>query len=120
MEEYLQALMQNELGFPVAWGSLGEGTGTPRAVMFHTGGADNMTMEGPDVTEGRVQVDCYGKTYAEAITASRDVRRVLGGYRGGPILGSFLQAIRDMDDDDAGLLHRISLTFSMVYREPTL
>jgi hypothetical protein len=76
-----------------------------------------MHMGGLGIMQGRVQVDCYGATYAEAITASRAVRAVLEGYRGGPVLGAFLDAIRDQTDDDANLVFRVSMTFSVSYRE---
>jgi len=76
---------------------------------MHMGGKGNMNY--------RVQIDCYGATYAEAIGASRDVRDALEGYQGGPVQGAFLDAVRDQFDEDAGLLHRVSLTFSVHSRD---
>lgn len=117
MEEHLQALLSGGLTFPIAWGTLGSGTSTPRAVMFRTSGLRDMHLKGKGLMQGRVQIDCYGKTYLEAITASREVRDILEGYRGGPVLGAFLEVVRDARDEDAQLLHRVSLTFSITYRE---
>ena len=117
MEEHLQTLLSGAVSFPIAWGTLGSGTNTPRAVMFRTSGVRDMTMSGPAGMQTRVQIDCYGSTFAEAITASRAIRTALEGYRGGPIQGAFLQSTRDQFDDDAGLLHRVMLTFSIHHRD---
>lgn len=117
MEAHLQSLLSGALSFPIAWGHLGSGTGTPRAAMFRVSGVRDMHMGGNGLMEGRVQIDCYGATYAEAHTAHDAIRAELEGYRGGPILGMFLDSIRDTDDDDAGVLHRVSMTFSLVYRD---
>ena len=117
MEEHLYTLLSGAVAFPVAWGSLGEGTSTPRAVMFRVTGANEPTMTGPGLMQGRVQIDCYGRTYAEAITAQRAIKTELDGYRGGPIQGAFLDSIRDGTADDAQLLHRVSMTFSVSYTD---
>jgi hypothetical protein len=117
MEEHLYTLISGAVSFPVAWGTLGSGTSTPRAVFFRTSGVRDMHMGGKGNMQSRVQIDCYGKTYAEAIGASREIREALEGYRGGPIQGAFLDSVRDQFDDDAGLLHRVSLTFSVHSRD---
>ena len=117
MEEHLYTLLSGALSFPVAWGTLGKGAGTPRAVMYRVSGAQDHTLRGPAIIQGRVQIDCYGKTFAEAVTASRAIQAELSGYRGGPIKGMFLDAIRDGFEDDAQLLQRVSLTFAVHYRD---
>jgi len=117
MEEHLFTLLSGAVSFPVAWGAFGPGTSTPRAVMYRASGVRDMHMQGTGLMEGRVQIDCYGSTYAEAITASRDIRAVLEGYRGGPIQKAFLQAVRDQTADDAQLLHRVSMTFELTWTE---
>jgi len=117
MEEDLYTLLSGAVSFPIAWGTLGSGTSTPRATMFRTGGVQDHSMAGAGTIQGTVQIDCYGATYAEAVSASREVRAALAGYRGGAIMGAFLQAIRDGFEDDADLLQRVSLTFSVTYRE---
>jgi len=117
MEEHLYTLLSGVVSFPVAWGAFGPGTSTPRAILYRASGVRDMHMQGTGLMQGRVQIDCYGSTYAEAITASRDIRAALEGYRGGPVQGAFLAAIRDNTDDDAGLLHRVSMTFSVTWTE---
>ena len=85
--------------------------------MFRTSGVRDYHMGGKGAMQSRVQIDCYGETYAEAIEASRDIRAALDGYRGGPIHGAFLQVVRDAFEDDAQLLQRVSLTFSIHHRD---
>lgn len=116
MEEHLYTLMSGAVSFPIAWGTLGPGTSTPRAVMYRTSGVRDHHMSGLGNMESRVQIDCYGATYAEAIAASRNIRGTLEGYQGGPIQGAFLQAVRDGFTDDAELLQRVSLTFAVHHR----
>lgn len=117
MEEHLYTLLSDAVNFPVAWSTLGRGTSTPRAAMFRTSGVRDMHTQGLGPMVSRVQIDCYGTTYSEAIGASRDIRGTLEGYAGGPIMGAFLEAVRDQSTDDAQLLHRVSLTFSITHRD---
>lgn len=117
MEEHLYTLLSGAVSFPIAWGTLGSDATLPRASIFRTSGVRDHHMGGLGNMETRVQIDCYGATYAEAITASRAIRGTLEGYQGGPIQGAFLQAVRDQFDDDADLLHRVSLTFSIHHRD---
>ena len=111
MEELLYTRLSGEVSFPVAWGTMGEGTTLPRASIYRTGGLRDMHLQGTGLMESRVQVDCYGATYSEAITASRGVRTALEGYSIGAIQAIFLEATRDGFADDAQLLQRVSLTF---------
>jgi len=117
MEEELFALLDDGLSFPVAWGRLPQGTGAQRARITRTSAVRQRLLEGPGLTQGRVQVDCFGNQAEDAIAASRAVRGLLEHHRGTRILGVFLDAIRDFDEDDAGILHRVSLTFSITYNE---
>ena len=117
MEEHLYTLLSGALAFRVAWGNLGSDTSLPRAALYRVGGVRDMHMGGKGLMQGRIQVDCYGESFAEAIGASRDVRRILEGYRGGPVQGLFLQAVRDGFEDDVSILQRVSLTFSVTYRD---
>lgn len=117
MEEHLFSMLDSALSFPIAWGSLGEGTSTPRASMARVSGLQGKHLQGSGLMQTRTQIDCYGKTYIEAITASRAVRAELDFYQGGPIQGAFLDSIRDMPDDDAGLLFRVSLTFLITHQD---
>lgn len=117
MEEELYTLLSDAVSFPISWGTLGSGTGTPRAAMYRTSGVRDMHLQGTGLMQTRVQIDCYGVTYAEAIGASRSIRNALEGYRGGVIQGAFLESTRDQFDDDAQLLHRVSLTFAVWHRD---
>ena len=117
MEEHLYTLLSGAASFPIAWGTLGEGAALPRAAMYRTSGIRDMHMGGKGMMTTSVQIDCYGATYAEAIGASRTIRDTLEGYKGGPIYGAFLQAVRDQFTDDAQLLQRVSLTFSIAHRD---
>lgn len=117
MEEHLFAVLSGAVAFPVAWGALGEGTALPRASLYRVSGVTERTLDGPGLMMARVQVDCYGATYADALVASREVRVAFDGYRGGPVLGVFLDAVRDGLENDAQLVHRVSLTFSVTSRD---
>ena len=117
MEEQIYTLLSGAVSFPIAWGTLGSGTSTPRAVMYRTSGLRDMHTQGLGLMSARVQVDCYGGTYAEAVSASREIRTTLEGYQSGDVQGVFLESVRDQFDDDAELLYRVSLSFSMWYRE---
>lgn len=117
MEEHLWSLLSDAVDFPVAWGTMGHGASLPRASLHRVGGVREMTLDGLGLISGRVQVDCYGGSFAEALEASREVRVALEGYRGGPIQGIFLDSIGDRLEGDATLLHRVRLTFSITYSE---
>ena len=117
MESHLYTLLSDAVSFPVAWGAMGDGTGTPRASVYRVGGLRDMHLQGKGLMQGRLQIDCYGKTWAEANGAGDDIRAALEGYRGGPVQGAFLEAIRDGFEGDAQLLQRVSLTFSVTYAD---
>jgi hypothetical protein len=117
MEEEIYTLLSGAVSFPVAWGGLGKGATLPRAAIQRVSAVRDMHLDGTGLIEGRIQVDCYGETFGEAITAARGIRTALEGYRGGLILGVFLDSTRDGQDDDAGLLQRVSMTFSITYRD---
>jgi len=117
MEQQLYAYLDAELGFAVAWGELGADTSLPRAAIYRLSGTPQQLLTGPGLMQGRIQVDCYGASYAQANGAEKAVRAALEYYQSGAIQGVFLEAVRDLTDDDAGLLHRVSLTFAITYRE---
>lgn len=117
MEEHVYGVLNAGLSFDVKWGAFGDGVGLPRAVLHHVSGDRDMSLDGPGLIHGRIQIDCFDKTYAGAVTASRAVRALLEGYQAGPVLGIFLDTIRSSDDEDTGLLQRVSLTFSVTYRD---
>lgn len=117
MEEELYTLLNGAASFPIAWGTLGSGATLPRASIYRTSGVRDMHTTGLGTMQTRVQIDCYGATFNEAITASRTIRTALEGYSGGVIQGAFLDSVRDQFTDDAQLLHRVSMTFSITHRD---
>jgi hypothetical protein len=117
MEEHLFEVLSGAVAFPVAWGSLAEGAALPRAALYRVSGQTERTLEGPGLMTSRVQADCYGATYADTLVASRAIRVALDGYQGGPVLGMFLDAVRDGFEDDAQLVYRVSMTFTVTSRE---
>lgn len=119
MEEFLYQHLSAGLGKPVSWGDLGSGTELPRVSLYRVSGVDDVTLEGRSGwLDGRVQVDCYGATYAQALGVSRAVTTLLSGYQGGPIWRAALQGIRDLTDEEGGeVIHRVSMDFAVSYRE---
>lgn len=117
MEEELYVVLDAAVSFPVAWGTLGEGASTPRAALYRASVTQDQTLDTSGMMAARVNIDCYGVSYAEAVTASRQVRAALDRYKGGTIQGVFFENARDFFDDDAGLLHRVGLTFFVHYHE---
>lgn len=117
MEEHIYGLLSAGLDFDVKWGRFGDEASLPRAHLHNVSGVRDMVMAGKRSIQGRIQIDCYGATYLAALTASRQVRAILEGYRGGPVQGMFLQAIRDGEESDTVILDRVSLTFSVTYRD---
>lgn len=116
MEETITAALSG-FSFSVTWGALGEFGVTPRATVSRVSGVRPYHLTGPGLTQGRLQVDCYGASPEEAVAASKEIRGVLEGFESDPVQGVFLDSIRDSLSDDAGLLHRVILTFSVTYRE---
>lgn len=118
MEEQFVTVLTG-LGYAATWGGLGQGTALPRIALYRVSGRDDMTLAGRSGwLEGRVQVDCYGSTYAQAVTVSRAVTDALSGYRGGPIWHARLDSIRDRPEEDGGdVIQRVSLDFAVLYRE---
>lgn len=118
MEEELYALLQAGVTFPVAWGALGEGATLPRAVMYRASRVVDVNLSNSqDITTSRVNIDCFGKSYSQALGAARDIEGVLQGYSGGVIKCALLDNTRDSFSDDVGLLHRVMLTFLISYKE---
>lgn len=102
----------------IVFGRLGQGLALPAAVLDVIDNADGLTQQGPDgLWQGRVQVDCYGGTYAAAKGLADAVAAALNGYRGGRFRGVFLDARRDHTESGAvDRPHRISLDFLTNWR----
>ena len=91
MEQALRTLLASSAAITaiapagrINWGVHPQGVPLPALVLNTIGDAEGLTMQGPDgLSEGRLQIDAYAVTYAEAKNLSRAVRTVLHGYRGG-------------------------------------
>ncbi|TFL16436.1 hypothetical protein [Jannaschia formosa] len=118
MEEQLYSVLSG-LGYTTSWGGLGQGTALPRIALYRVSGLDAVTLQGRSgFVEGRVQADIYGKTYQQAVTASRAVTAAVSGYRGGPIWHAQVVNIRDRPEEGGGdVIQRVSLDIAVLYRE---
>lgn len=97
----------------------------PLITMLTVSGSEGMTMQGPDgLFEGRVQVDCYAASMAEAKRLARHVVAALNGWRspansGARFIGIFLETTRDGREggsNDADRPFRTSLDFMIHWR----
>lgn len=83
-------------GSRISYGSAAQGAALPYIVLHVIGDNEEHTYKGPDgLSQGRVQADCYGATYAQAKLLSRAVRAALDGYRGGNFRAIFHASTRD-------------------------
>ena len=117
MDQEFYALLSGAVSFPVGRGHMGSGTSTPRAAFYATGALRDMHTQGLGLVEGRMQVDCYGKTAGEALDAEREVLTALEGYAGGSIQMIKLESRVERPASDVEILHCMSLSFSMIYRD---
>ena len=102
MEEEFRAILLNSsaisevVGSRIDYASATQGAALPYIVLHVIDDQEEHTYQGPDgLSQGRVQVDCYGATYGQAKTLSRHVRAVLDGYRGGQFSAIFHASTRD-------------------------
>lgn len=105
MEEALRALLRANAGVisaaggKVEWSAQPQGAVAPYITLHRIGGNRSQHLQGPDgMIESRVQVDCWGPTYASAKTAARAAIAVLNGYRSGLIRRVFVESERDDHD----------------------
>ena len=129
MEEQLRAILLASSGVtalaPAArinWGAHPQGAALPALVLNVISDAEEYTMTGPDgLSQGRVQVDAYADTYAQAKQLSRAVLAALSGYRGGGFQGVFHVGTRDSREggsNEADRPFRVSLDFTTHWRQP--
>lgn len=122
MEEQLRGILlaassvTDIVGNRISWGSIPQGKGYPSIAMHVIDEVSQSTMAGPDgLLQGRVQIDCYALTYAQAKILSRAVILVLDGYQGGIFSGIFLASARDSREggtNEAERPFRVSLDFA--------
>jgi len=108
---------------PVArinWVSQPQGAGAPYVTLHTIGGAEDLTMQGPDgLLMGRVQVDCYGETAKQADDVAQAIVTRLHGYRDTGFRLVTHVATRDSREggtNEAERLFRVSLDFTFAWR----
>ncbi len=117
MEEHLFTILDGSLSCPVKWGYFRDGETIPSVTMVRMAGKRDHTLTTKGLMRGAVQIDCWGTTYGQAIGVSREVRAVLEGYSGDPVVSALLTATRDGISNDATAAPRVSLTFALTWRE---
>ncbi len=93
-----------------------QGTALPAVVLHLISHPGEHTLDGPMTqTTARVQVDCWGLSFAAAKALGRAVRAALDGHRGGGFQGILYANARDDSegDDGADRLFRTSLDFTV-------
>lgn len=92
----------------------------PRIVCQEVSGREGYTHAGRDgLRMGRIQVDCYGRSYGEAKTIARAVEDAAHTYRGGRFSGIFQQGARDDREggsNEAERPFRVSMDFMTNWR----
>lgn len=123
MEEALRAILAGSAsvtaltGTRIDWGMRPQGQSMPAIALTNVNdGAIDHSQDGPGLSQARVQIDCYGGTYAAAKTTARAVRTLLDGYRGGMFQGAFLAGARDLSEGEGETrVHRVSMDFIITY-----
>lgn len=125
MEEQFWALLSGSAAVTalvpsarIVWGVLPQGSNLPGVVLNVISNQDAPHLSDTDgLWRGRVQVDCYGLSYASAKLTARAVIEKLNGYADTNFRGVFLDANRD--DHEAGATDRpfrVSLDFITHWR----
>lgn len=128
MEQELRNLLRTApavralAGTRINWSSHPQGAGKPYIVLWLISGAEGITLQGRDgLFQGRVQIDCYGRTVGSAKKLGAAVHEVLHGYRGGGFRGVFEIGRRDTREtgtNEAERLFRQSRDYSVNWRKP--
>jgi hypothetical protein len=121
MEESLRAYLIADttlsglISTRLAWGVNDQGGAMPRATMQIISGSPEYSDEGESgLSENRVQVDCFGTTYASAKAVARAVTARVSGasfIQGGVRFNVFIDSERDDPEAFEGgrEVHRVSL-----------
>lgn len=115
-EELLTAI--GALGYPAAWGGLGQGVSLPRVALWRIGGGRDLVLGGAaSWARALVQVDCYGADYPQAVGVARAVETALVGQSlPSPILSIALESRRDGHETDGGVtIQRCSLDLGVLF-----
>lgn len=104
----------------IVFGDVLEGRDYPIVTCLTVGGAEGMTMAGPDgLLQARVQIDCYARSMMQAKTIGRAVVVAVHGYRAGKFQGVFHEATRDAREggtNEADRPFRTSVDFMANWR----
>lgn len=130
MEETLRSYLLAQIGISslitdrTYWNMRPQGAALPALVLTIVSRTPNYVFEGgSDLADARVQVDCYGITYAQTKTLARAVRTPLDGLRfsqSGQNYQAFFLTERDLSEagtTEAERVHRISLDFQIWHQE---
>lgn len=126
MEEQFRAVLAAGVAafMPIArveWDDITQGAPLPNIRMFVASGSDGAHMQGPnDLFEGRVQVDCYAATRAEARAIGRAALAALHFHRGGGFQGVFhagTRTGRESGTNEAERPYLVSLDFTLAWRQ---
>lgn len=129
MEKLIRALLKGApavsgITSHVNFGEHPQGKPYPYVVLWTIGDVDGVTLEGVSgFNQGRIQADCYGRTYGTAKRLSRAVKTVLSGYSGGALQGVFHAGSRESREggtNEADRPFRVSLDFTLTYSNEEL
>ena len=126
MEEDLRALLLADsavaaiVGTRVDWGSRVQGAALPAISMHLISGAEGYHLKGRDgLSITRVQIDCWGVSFASAKLASRAVIDALAGLKNTDFPGIFHVGTRDDREgggNEADRPYRTSLDFNVNWK----
>ncbi|NPD15746.1 DUF3168 domain-containing protein [Xinfangfangia sp. D13-10-4-6] len=103
----------------INWGVHPQGVALPALVLNVISDRDNsLHMQGTGgLWQGRVQIDCYGAVYADALALADAAIALLHGHRAAPFALILMDARRDHHDTGAAdRPYRIGLDFIINYR----
>jgi hypothetical protein len=86
----------------------------PAVVYKFVGGSNQPTMDTPGKQRARLQLDCFGETYSDAITLRKAVVQTLAGYRSAAFQSQVLNATAD-DGFDQDLLQYVAIADAVIW-----
>jgi hypothetical protein len=130
MEEALRSYLLAQSGVSslitdrAYWNMRPQGAALPALVLAVVSPTPFYAMDGySDLTQTRVQIDCFGVTYAQAKNLARAIRNLLNGKRfthSSIQFEAFRAGERDLSEagtTEAERVHRVSLDFQLYHQE---
>lgn len=107
-------------GTPVAWAVAPRNSSVPRVVLWQIGGTFELAVDGvTGMQTALVQIDCWGRSYAQAVDTGSLVYAQLAGWssKAAKIHAVLPQSVRDFEPntDVDELLFRRSLDFDVAF-----